>query len=71
MKLTRDIEIHSQSIFCKGKKLTGVIGYRDEFIGLNKYLSGNIILNDSAEVKLEDKMILELKEALFRKPMSG
>jgi hypothetical protein len=51
--------------------LTGVICYSDEFVGLEKYLSGNIILNDSAEVKLEDKMILELKEALFGKPMSG
>ena len=55
----------------EGKKLTGVICYRDEFNGLNNYLSGNIILNDSAEVKLEDKMILEVEEALFRKPMSG
>jgi hypothetical protein len=48
--------------------LTGVVCHSDEFVGLNKYLSGNIILNDTAEVKLEDEMISELKEALFEKP---
>ena len=51
-----------------GRKLTGVICYSDEFIGLDKYLSGYIILNDTAEVKLDDKMISELKKALFEKP---
>jgi hypothetical protein len=34
----------------EGNKLTGVVFYTDEFIGLNKYLNGDIILNASAEV---------------------
>ena len=52
----------------EGRKLTGVIFYTDEFTGPNKYLSGNIILNATAEVKLDDQIISELKEALFEKP---
>ena len=51
----------------EGKKLTGVVYYSDEFVGLDKYLHGNIILNDTAEVKLVDEMVSELKEALFEK----
>lgn len=51
-----------------GEKLTGVICYGDEFIGLDKYLGGYVVLNDTAEVKLEDDMISELKNALFEKP---
>lgn len=54
-----------------GGKLTGIVQFTDEFVGLNKYLSGGIILNATADVKLEDQMILELNEALFRKPMIG
>jgi hypothetical protein len=62
----RDLEFLEND---EGKKLTGVICYGDEFIGLEKYLSGYIVLNDTAEVKLENDMISELKKALFEKPM--
>ncbi len=52
----------------EGRKLTGVVYYTNEFVGLNKCLNGNIILNATAEVKLEDQIISELKEALFERP---
>jgi predicted Ser/Thr protein kinase len=52
----------------EGKKLTGVVYYKDEFNGLNKYLDGDIILNPTAEVKLDEQTISELRKALFEKP---
>jgi hypothetical protein len=64
----RDLEFLENE---EGKKLTGVICYGDEFIGLEKYLSGYVVLNDTAEVKLEDDMISELKNVLFEKPMGA
>jgi hypothetical protein len=48
--------------------LTGVVYYKDEFNGLNKYLDGDIILNPTAEVKLDEQTISELRKALFEKP---
>ena len=52
----------------EGRKLTGVIYYTDEFDGLNKYFDGDIILNTTAEVKLNDQALFELREALFERP---
>lgn len=46
-------------------KLSGVIHCRNEFNGTDIKLGGNIIPNDSAEVRLDEKDIEEIKEILF------
>lgn len=49
----------------EGKKLSGVIYCRNEFDGTEIKLTGDIIFNQTADVKMDGKETLELKKILF------